>query len=361
MSFLNSPIPNHDQPEQWGVLLVNLGTPSAPNRRALKQYLKPFLSDPRVVEPTMPRWLWWLILNGVILNVRPGKSAHAYQQVWDHYGAGTGSPLMHVSQQQLKGIASVLGDDFHCELAMTYGQPSIDGALKRLHQKNISRLVVLPLYPQYSATTTAAVFDQVTRSLQRWRLVPEWRMVHHYHDDEAYIQSLVQSVQSHWQSHGQANQLIMSFHGIPVRYLKQGDPYFCHCHKTGRLLAEALGLEKHQWRVTFQSIFGREPWLQPYTNETLKQLAKEGVESVQVMCPGFSADCLETLEEIAMENRDVFIEAGGQQYQYISALNDNQDHIECLSQLIKRQTQGWQKTTPNQAAYSAQKKALNEG
>ncbi len=361
MTFLNKQPGPHDQAEQWGVLLVNLGTPDAPNRRALKRYLKPFLSDPRVVEPTLPRWLWWLILNGVILNVRPGRSAHAYQQVWDHYGAGTGSPLMHISKLQLKGVQSALGAGFHCQLAMTYGGPSIEGALKKLHEKNISRLVVLPLYPQYSATTTAAVFDQVSRALQRWRLVPEWRMVHHYHDRAAYIQALAESVKTHWQSHGQADQLIMSFHGIPLRYLKSGDPYFCHCHKTGRLLAEALGLADHQWQVTFQSIFGREPWLQPYTNETLKGLGQAGVKSVQVMCPGFSADCLETLEEIALENRDVFLEAGGHQYQYIPALNETRAHVECLTQLIKDQTQGWQVTTPNTAAFEKQKKALIEG
>lgn len=352
MRYLNTKPGNHESSSKIGVLLVNLGTPDAPTAGALRRYLKPFLSDPRVVEPTMPRWIWWLILNGVILNVRPGRSAKAYQTVWDHYGEGTGSPLLHISQQQKQALESSLDSDrFVCALAMSYGNPSIQKAMLELKAQNISQLLVLPLYPQYSATTTGAVFDAVTRELQTWRKLPELRFVNQYHDEPLYIDALKHSVLKHWEQHGQADQLIMSFHGIPERYLNNGDPYFCHCHKTGRLLAEALGLSKEQYQVTFQSIFGREPWLQPYTSETLKSLPAQGVKNVQVICPGFAADCLETIEEISVENREYFEAAGGEAYSYIPALNDDSSHIKVLNSVIEKHSVNWQTVKPNSQAY----------
>ncbi len=351
MKFLNTLPNDHNQIGKIGVLLVNLGTPDAPKRGPVKRYLKQFLSDLRVVEPTVPRWVWWLILNGVILNVRPSRSARAYETVWDYYGEGTGSPLLHISQLQQQKLQAKLGEGLICELAMTYGQPSIESALNKMHRQNVRKLVILPLYPQYSATTTAAVFDQVTSELQRWRFLPEWRFIPHYHDNKDYINALAHSVKKHWQQHGRAERLIISFHGIPLRYLKQGDPYYCFCQKTARLLAERLLLGESQYQVAFQSIFGREPWLQPYTNETLISLAKQGVRSVQVICPGFAADCLETLEEITVENCEIFKTAGGQQFQYINALNAENEHIELFSHLIQNEIQGWCLEKPDQQAF----------
>ena len=356
MRYRNTKPGNHESTStigpKIGVLLVNLGTPEAPTAGALRRYLKPFLSDPRVVEPTMPRWIWWLILNGVILNVRPSKSAKAYQTVWDHYGEGTGSPLLHISQLQHQAIEQRLDSDrYTCALAMSYGNPSIQKAMLELKAQNISQLLVLPLYPQYSATTTGAVFDAVTKELQTWRQLPELRFVNQYHDEALYIDALKQSVLAHWEQHGQADQLVMSFHGIPERYLNNGDPYFCHCHKTGRLLAESLGLNKSQYQVTFQSIFGREPWLQPYTSETLKALPGQGIKNVQVICPGFAADCLETIEEISVENRGYFEQAGGEQYTYIPALNDGDIHINALLSVIEKHSVNWQPEAVNHKAY----------
>jgi len=250
-----------------GVLLTNLGTPEAPTRQALRAYLKEFLWDPRVVE--QPRWLWWLVLNGIILNFRPAKSAAAYRKVWTE----DGSPLLVISKQQHDKLAQLLhdqlGEHVHVELAMRYGQPSIKAGLEALRSKRCSKIIVLPLYPQYSAATTASTFDAVSNVLQTWRRIPALHMIDAYHDHPAYIDALYHSVQQHWQEHGKAERLLMSFHGIPERYFKQGDPYPCHCRKTARLLGEKLGLDKDQVFVAFQSRFGREPWLQPYADATL--------------------------------------------------------------------------------------------
>ncbi len=334
--------------------MVNLGTPDAPTKKALRVYLKEFLSDPRIVETPFPRWVWWLILNGVILNIRPKRSAAAYASIWDEVGPG--SPLMAISKQQHRAIADYLqaeNIEVVTELAMRYGNPSIKHGLRQLKKQNVDRLLVLPLYPQYSASTTASIFDAVTAELQTWRLIPETRFINHYHDDPAYISALADSVQQHWQQHGQPDQLLMSFHGVPKRYLINGDPYHCECHKTGRLLAEQLGLNQDQYQVTFQSIFGREEWLKPYTMDTLKALPAAGHQHVQVICPGFAADCLETLEEIAVENKGYFTEAGGATFSYIPALNSSAQHIELLGQLIINHCQTWLDATPRDNAKTA--------
>jgi ferrochelatase len=305
----------------------------------VRRYLAEFLADPRVVE--FPRWLWWLVLHGIILRIRPRKVARAYQSIW----TDEGSPLLVINQQLHRALKTALkqtyGDNLVSALAMRYGKPSIAAGLDELRQQNVQRLLVLPLYPQYSATTTASVFDEVTHVLQQWRWLPETRFINQYHDSAQYIHALTDSIKQHWQRHGQADKLLISFHGIPQRYHEAGDPYYCHCQKTARLLSEALQLKEGQWQTTFQSRFGREPWLQPYTDETLKQWGAAGIQSVQVICPGFAIDCLETLEEIAEENRAYFIKAGGKSYEYIPALNASPPHVEVLQALIQRHIQGW--------------------
>lgn len=325
----------HGQDMPVGILLTNLGTPDAPDRTSLRRYLKEFLSDPRVVE--QPRWLWWPILHGIILNIRPARSAAAYRSIW----TDDGSPLMVHSLAQLAGLRERLGEGVRVELAMRYGRPSIAEGLRALREQGCRRLLILPLYPQYSATTSGSTFDAVADELKRWRRVPGLRFVDSYHDHPGYIAALAASVREHWQNHGRAERLLMSFHGIPERYFRNGDPYPCLCRVTARLLAEALDLGEDDWQVSFQSRFGREPWVKPYTDETLRSWAKEGVRRVDVICPGFSADCLETLEEIAVENRDVFIEAGGTELRYIPALNGRTDHVQALSDIAREHLTGW--------------------
>jgi ferrochelatase len=330
---------HHDQAPKTGVLLVNLGTPEAPDRASVRRYLKEFLWDKRVVELSRPAW--WLVLNLFILNTRPAHSARAYRKIW----TPEGSPLMVISRAQETALRQSLqqqfGDLVSIELAMRYGSPSIPQSLDKLREQGVRQLLVLPLYPQYSASTTASIFDAVTRHLQQWRWLPELRFINHYHDEPAYITALAESVTTHRQQHGNADQLLMSFHGIPQDYFHKGDPYHCECQTTARLLAESLGLPKDRWGISFQSRLGPKQWLQPYTDHTLRELAKSGVKSVQVICPGFSADCLETLEEIAMENRDIFMQAGGERYEYIPCLNDTSAHIDMLTGLIKRHISGW--------------------
>jgi len=329
----------HTQADRTGILLVNLGTPDAPDRASVRRYLKEFLSDPRVVEG--PRLPWWLVLNLIILNTRPGRSAKAYQKVWTEQG----SPLLSISREQeaalRASLAGQFGDHVRVELAMRYGSPSIESGLAALREQGVRRILVLPLYPQYSATTTASIFDEVTDQVRKWRWLPELRFINHYHDEPAYIAALADSVRKWREEHGDAERLMMSFHGIPQDYFEKGDPYFCECQKTGRLLAESLGLQENEWQLTFQSRLGPRQWLQPYTDHTLEQMGKDGVKSVQVLCPGFSADCLETLEEIAMENRDVFLEAGGERYEYIPCLNADKAHIDMLTGLVMKHIAGW--------------------
>jgi len=329
----------HDTPAMTGILLTNLGSPDAPTPAALRRYLKEFLWDSRVVE--LPRLLWWLILHGVILNVRPRRSAAAYARIW----TDKGSPLIYTTMQQGEALQQSLrqrfGDTVLVEIGMRYGNPSIRSALDALREKGCDRLLILPLYPQYSATTTASTLDAVFDVLESWRRLPELRTVNGYHDHSAYIGALAASVRDYWQAHGEPERLIVSFHGIPKRYFEAGDPYPCLCRKTARLLGEALRLDEERMLVTFQSRFGREEWVQPYTDATLRALAADGITSVDVICPGFAADCLETLEEIAMENRDIFVGAGGRQFRYIPALNASPEHIGALADITAGHLGGW--------------------
>jgi ferrochelatase len=329
----------HGSATRTGVLLVNLGTPDAPTAAALRPYLKQFLSDPRVVE--IPRILWWPILNGIILNTRPKKSAHKYAGIW----LDEGSPLKVHTERQAKLLAGYFHQagvpDLRVEWAMRYGQPSVVSGLERLKAGGCTRMLVVPLYPQYAASTTASVIDEVARALTHWRNLPEIRFVRSFHDHPDYIGALAQSVREHWMRNGQGEKLVMSFHGVPRRSLELGDPYHCECHKTARLLAEALQLPAERWQITFQSRFGRAEWLKPYTQPTLEALARHGTRRVDVICPGFVADCLETLEEIALECKEAFIAAGGQVFQYIPCLNERHDWIAALTRITRTHLGHW--------------------
>ncbi|MDP2562326.1 ferrochelatase [Psychrobium sp. 1_MG-2023] len=339
MKYIGKTNFQHSQQQKVGVLLTNLGTPKEPTRKALRVYLKEFLSDPRVVEA--PRLLWWMVLNFVILTIRPSRSAKAYQTVWTEQG----SPLLLHTKAQTEKVRAQLvetyGDNVVVEFAMRYGQPSISDTLDRMLEQGVTKLVVLPLYPQYSATTTASTFDAIAADFTKRRAIPELRFISHYHDKSAYIEALAQKVEQYWQEHGRADKLILSYHGIPKRYLMQGDPYHCECYKTSRLLGERLGLSSEEYQTTFQSRFGREEWLKPYTDHTLQALPQQGVKSIQVICPGFSADCLETIEEIGIENRDYFLEAGGERFEYIEALNSDDNHIDALVSIVEENLHGW--------------------
>jgi ferrochelatase len=344
----------HDRPMVTGVLLTNLGTPEAPTTAALRKYLAEFLWDRRVVD--LPRPLWWLILHGIILRLRPRRSAAAYRQVWTE----AGSPLLATAQRQAAALQAELqqrlAGPLVVELGMRYGQPSIAAALQRLHEADAHRVLVLPLYPQYSCSTTASTFDAVAAAMADRRWLPELRFINHYHDETGYIEALAASIREAWAGRGQPQQLVFSFHGTPQRFHSEGDPYFCHCHKTARLVAERLGLADGAWQVCFQSVFGREEWLRPYTIETLRELATAGTTSVDVVCPGFSADCLETIEEIGVENREAFLAAGGERFHYIPALNDRPDHIHALAALVQKHLAGWPEAEPdwNGPAHEAQ-------
>jgi len=349
----------HAAPEKVGVLLVNLGTPDAPTAPALRRYLAQFLSDPRVVE--IPRALWWLILHGVILRVRPRASAAKYRKVWMREG----SPLAVWTARQANMLKSYIGERgalVEARWAMRYGQPAIADELDALCADGCTRVLVLPAYPQYSAATTASVLDDVGTWMKRTRRLPELRFVNHYHDDPTYIEALAASVRKHWQREGRGRKLVMSFHGMPARTLRLGDPYHCECHKTGRLLAEKLQLADDAWRVTFQSRFGRAEWLQPYTEPTLTALAKAGDEGVDVICPGFAADCLETLEEIAIEGRDAFLKAGGKTFHYIPCLNNSPEGMRALAVVALRHLQGWDSTPiSKEALQQRQARAIAHG
>lgn len=339
MKYINNTDFTHSKKAKVGVLLTNLGTPDAPTTSALRRYLKEFLSDPRVVEA--PRFIWWLVLNLVILTIRPRRSAAAYKTVW----TDEGSPLLiHTKAQAEKvraQLTDIYGDDVVVEFAMRYGNPSVDSVIESMLKQGVTKLVVLPLYPQYSATTTASTFDAIAQSLTKRRAIPELRFIKNYHDYQPYIDALANKIDEHWQQHGRADKLIFSYHGIPKRYLTNGDPYHCECYKTSRLVAEKLGLNEDEYMTTFQSRFGREEWLKPYTDHTLQALPNQGVKSLQVVCPGFSSDCLETIEEIGEENRDYFLEAGGERFEYIEALNSDESHINALTQLIESNISGW--------------------
>jgi ferrochelatase len=328
----------HDSGATVGVLLINLGTPDAPTTSAVRRYLAEFLSDPRVVE--QPRWFWLPILHGVILQLRPRRSAAAYRTVW----TDEGSPLLVISKRIAGAIEDALekslGYPLPVALGMRYGNPSIDEALSALAERGATRIVVLPLYPQYSGSTTGSAFDGVAAALRRWRWVPDIRFISSYHDDASYIAALAESVRAFRAEHGTGDRLLLSFHGIPERYFLAGDPYYCHCQKTGRMLAEALQLDDDHWALSFQSRVGPEAWLRPYTEEVLDTWAREGVARVDVMAPGFAADCLETLEEIADRYGERFAAAGGT-LRYIPALNDAETHIEALSARLLPEIRHW--------------------
>jgi protoporphyrin/coproporphyrin ferrochelatase len=339
----------HGTAATTGVLLVNLGTPEAPTPAAVRRFLAEFLWDPRVVEA--PRWLWWLALHGVILRFRPSRSAHAYRQIWTPQG----SPLLLHTRSLVDCVRGILQRQFPATvvLGMSYGSPGIPAALEQLRRAGMRRLLVLPLYPQYSCTTTASVFDRVTAQLQRWRWVPELRFIGSYHDEPAYIDALAASIREHWRTHERGH-LLFSFHGVPRRYLLAGDPYHCQCHKTARLVADRLGLDGGAWTVSFQSQVGREEWLRPYTDETLLRLARDGQRRVSVVCPGFATDCLETLEEIAIRNRALFLANGGEFYDYVPALNASDAHAAFLAELIGRHAHGWPMDEPVASAEASE-------
>lgn len=328
----------HHLPARTGVLIINLGTPAEPTAPAIRRYLRQFLSDRRVVELWRPLWL--MILYAFILPFRPGRLVHAYRKVW----GAQGSPLMSISLQQERALREALGPDVEVALAMTYGEPSVEAGLTRLESAGVRRVLVLPLYPQYSGTTTAAAMDALFDALRRRRWLPEIRSIGSYHDDPAYLAALARSIEAHATAHGRSDHLLMSFHSIPRRYLEQGDPYYCQCQKTARLLAEQLRLEPGQWSISFQSRLGRQPWLMPYTDMVVTQLAKRGIKTLDVVCPGFSSDCLETLEEVAIRYAEDFQAAGGQQLRYIPALNADADHIAALATLCRHHLQGWGRT-----------------
>ncbi len=328
----------HGSKEKIGVLITNLGTPDAPNKKELKVYLNQFLSDPRVIE--LPKILWQIILKLVILQIRPSKSAEAYKQIW----TDKGSPLLDIANRQLNKIQSSFSsknENIVFEVGMRYGNPSIPDALLKLQKKQVRRLLVLPMYPQYCAATTGSTFDEVTNVLQKWRWIPEMRFINQYFEEKNYIEALSNSIKSFWKKTSKPQKIIFSYHGIPKRYLTNGDPYHCFCLKTTRLVKEQMGLSDDEIMTTFQSRFGREEWLKPYTSETLKELPKQGIKNIHIISPGFSSDCLETLEELEEENKEYFMESGGENYHYIPCLNDHDDHINVFVNLIKKHTQGW--------------------
>ena len=328
----------HGSKEKIGVLITNLGTPDAPNKKELKVYLNQFLSDPRVIE--LPKILWQILLKLVILQIRPSKSAEAYKQIW----TDKGSPLLDIANRQLNKIQSSFSsknENIVFEVGMRYGNPSIPDALLKLQKKQVRRLLVLPMYPQYCAATTGSTFDEVTNVLQKWRWIPEMRFINQYFEEKNYIEALSNSIKSFWKKNPKPQKIVFSYHGIPKRYLTNGDPYHCFCLKTTRLVKENMGLSDDEIMTTFQSRFGREEWLKPYTSETLKELPKQGIKNIHIISPGFSSDCLETLEELEEENKEYFMESGGENYHYIPCLNDHDDHIDVFVNLIKKHTQGW--------------------
>lgn len=338
MAFRTEPPHKHGTVPKTAVVLVNLGTPDEPTTPAVRRYLKEFLSDPRVVE--IPRAVWWLILNLIILPFRSSKSAAKYESIWNREG----SPLKVHTQKQAVLLRGALGERGHkvgVVMAMRYGSPSLPDILDRLKAEQCDRILVLPAYPQYSGTTTGSINDAVFAHYAQVRNVPELRMVRNYHDHPGYIHALKETVLKHWELNGQGEMLVMSFHGVPKRTLMLGDPYHCECYKTARLLATQLGLKEGQYVVTFQSRFGKAEWLQPYTAPTLVSMAREGLKRVDVICPGFTSDCLETLEEISIEARHDFLAAGGKQFHYIECLNQHQAWVAGLADIAEQHLSGW--------------------
>ncbi|MBC7490006.1 MAG: ferrochelatase [Glaciimonas sp.] len=338
MTFRKEPPFTHGATRKTALVLVNLGTPDAPTSSAVRGYLKQFLSDTRIVE--IPRAIWWLILHGIILPFRSSKSAQKYASIWTNEG----SPLKVNTEKQatlLRGYLGQRGHKIEVVYGMRYGNPSLSSVLDKLKVDGCDRVLILPAYPQYSATTTASIFDAVFTHYAQVRNIPELRLVKNYHDHDAYIQALKELVLAHWGMNGMPDKLVMSFHGVPKRTLLLGDSYHCECYKTARLLGEALGLSQDQYMVTFQSRFGKAEWLQPYTAPTLAKLAKQGIVRVHVICPGFTSDCLETLEEIGIEAKADFLKAGGKEFNLIPCLNQSKAWINALVILAEEQLTGW--------------------
>ena len=346
MSYQKEPPYTHGSIPKLGILLINLGTPEAPTATDLRVYLKEFLSDKRVIE--IPRLVWWPILNLVILNTRPKKSAAKYAKIWTQEG----SPLLAHTQKQAKLLQGYLGERTRTPIvvdyAMRYGTPSVESVLTKLKEQGCDRILVIPLYPQYAASSTGSALDAVFAALGKMRNLPALRVVKHYHDDPGYITALAQSVNDYWMQNGRPDKLVISFHGVPKFSLDKGDPYHCECQKTGRLLAAQLGLQPEQYKLTFQSRFGRAEWLKPYTQATLEDMGKNGTQRVDVICPGFVADCLETLEEIAMECRSAFLASGGKEFHYIPCLNERSDWIRALTDIALDNIHGWLVNDPAQ-------------
>ncbi|MFU8790463.1 MAG: ferrochelatase [Methylobacter sp.] len=317
--------------KKTAVLLANLGSPTAPTPKAVRRFLKAFLWDPRVVN--LPRPLWWVILHFFVLPFRPRKSALAYRKIWDEKG----SPLIFLTLQLAERVADKLNaKDVTTRAVMRYGEPSIAKQLTAFKKAGIDNLIILPLYPQYSSTTTASIYDDVIKELNQWRHLPNIQFISDYHQHSHYIAAVAESIEQHWLEHGKNQLLLMSFHGLPEQLTQWGDPYFHQCHKTAALIAGKLGIDQKQWMIVFQSRFGKAQWLKPYCVDTLQQLPGQGIKTIDIVCPGFAVDCLETLEEIAMENKAVFMASGGAEYRYISALNDSETHVAAIVNLIEQ-------------------------
>lgn len=340
MAFLTEPPFKHGTTPRTGVLLINLGTPDAPTAKALRPYLKQFLSDERVVE--IPRLVWWFILNGIILRVRPRKSAAKYATIWTQEG----SPLLAHTRgfsTRIQAALDASGEQIRVRFAMRYGHPSVESQLMALKAEGCTRILLVPLYPQYAASSTASALDAAFRALTRIRNQPEIRTLRHFHDEPGYVDSLAQRIEAHWQTAGRPAHLLMSFHGVPRFSLDKGDPYYCECQKTGRLLAERLNLSPDDYTIAFQSRFGKAEWLKPYTAEVLEKLGQTSRGRLDVVCPGFVADCLETLEEIATEGKEIYQHAGGGEYHYIPCLNQDETWVQAFAGILQGHLSGWAK------------------
>lgn len=360
MAYLTEPAFTHGTPEKTAVLLINLGTPDAPSAPAVRRYLKEFLSDRRVIE--IPRLVWWPVLNGIILNTRPRQSAAKYESIW----LPEGSPHKVYTDRLTGALRGALaersqGAPLMVEYAMRYGNPSIPDVMARLKAQNCQRILLVPLYPQYAASTVATALDKVFEVVMRMRNAPALRAIKHFPGDPGYIKSTAQNIRAYWAQHGQPDKLVMSFHGLPRFTLDRGDPYHCECLKSGRLIAEELGLAQDRYLITFQSRFGRAEWLQPYTAATLKELGRQGTRRVDMVCPGFLTDCLETLEEINMEVRREFVDAGGGDYHYIPCLNDGADWVAALADIVMDNLHGWLGKPDAAALEQGRLRALERG
>lgn len=360
MAYQTEPAFTHGTPEKTAVLFINLGTPDAPTPVAVRRYLKEFLSDPRVVE--IPRLIWWPILNGIILNTRPRQSAAKYQSIW----LPEGSPHRVYTERLTGALRGLLaerapGVPLLVDYAMRYGNPSIPDVLRRLKEQNCQRVLLAPLYPQYAASTVATALDAVFDVMRGMRNIPALRAIKHFPGHAGYIKAAAQNIREYWAQHGTPDKLVMSFHGLPRATLGKGDPYHCECMKSGRLIAEELGLQPGQYLITFQSRFGRAEWLKPYTAATLKELGRQKIRRVDMVCPGFITDCLETLEEINMEVRNEFVQAGGGEYHYISCLNDRADWAQALAEIVLENLQGWLEKPDAVALEKGRLRALEMG